>query len=118
MAVMRTESVMSLDELYVREQEELISGPLAVLTESVRSNNQVLINCRNNKKLLARIKAFDRHCNMILENVKEIWTEVPKTEKGQQKAKPTNRDRYITRMFLRGDAVIIIIRNPVEALTK
>ena len=30
---------------------------------------QVLINCRNNKKLLGRVKAFDRHCNMVLENV-------------------------------------------------
>jgi small nuclear ribonucleoprotein (snRNP)-like protein len=37
---------------------------------------QVLINCRNNHKLLGRVKAFDRHCNMILENVKEMWTEV------------------------------------------
>lgn len=37
---------------------------------------QVLINCRNNKKLLGRVKAFDRHCNMVLENVKEMWTEV------------------------------------------
>lgn len=36
---------------------------------------QVLINCRNNHKLLARVKAFDRHCNMLLENVKEMWTE-------------------------------------------
>ncbi len=39
-------------------------------------NMQVLINCRNNHKLLGRVKAFDRHCNMILENVKEMWTEV------------------------------------------
>ncbi len=37
---------------------------------------QVLINCRNNRKLLGRVKAFDRHCNMVLENVKEFWTEV------------------------------------------
>ena len=37
---------------------------------------QVLISCRNNRKLLGRVKAFDRHCNMILENVKEMWTEV------------------------------------------
>jgi small nuclear ribonucleoprotein (snRNP)-like protein len=40
---------------------------------------QVLINCRNNHKLLARVKAFDRHCNMLLENVKEMWTEVRST---------------------------------------
>ena len=37
---------------------------------------QVLISCRNNRKLLGRVKAFDRHCNMILENVKEMWSEV------------------------------------------
>jgi small nuclear ribonucleoprotein (snRNP)-like protein len=37
---------------------------------------QVLINCRNNHKLLARVKAFDRHCNVLLENVKEMWSEV------------------------------------------
>ena len=37
---------------------------------------QVLINCRNNKKLLGRVRAFDRHCNMVLENVREMWTEL------------------------------------------
>jgi hypothetical protein len=26
----------------------------------VKNNTQVLINCRNNKKLLGRVKAFDR----------------------------------------------------------
>ena len=31
-----------------------------VLTDSVKNNTQVLINCRNNKKLLGRVKAFDR----------------------------------------------------------
>lgn len=39
-------------------------------------SQQVLINCRNNKKLLGRVRAFDRHCNMVLENVREMWTEV------------------------------------------
>ena len=96
-----------------------------------QSPSQVLINCRNNRKLLARVKvcpcstggrsaeaaaaaaadaaahtataattttcdvsnvlrsvndttraqAFDRHCNMVLENVKEMWTEAPRTGK-------------------------------------
>jgi len=36
----------------------------------------VLINCPNNKKLLGRLKAFDHHCNMVMENVKEMWTGV------------------------------------------
>jgi small nuclear ribonucleoprotein D2 len=61
-----------------KKEEEYLTGPLSVLTQSVKNNTQVLINCRNNKKLLGRVKAFDRHCNMILENVQEMWTEVPK----------------------------------------
>jgi len=95
------------------EEEEFNSGPLSLLAESVKTNSQVLINVRNNKKLLGRVKAFDRHCNMVLENVKEMWTEVPKKGKGQKKAKPINRDRFIKNMFLRGDSVIVVLRNPL-----
>ena len=94
------------------EEEEFSTGPLSVLTQSVKSNTQVLINCRNNKKLLGRVKAFDRHCNMVLENVKEMWTEVPKAGKGKKKAQAINKDRFISKMFLRGDSVIVVLRNP------
>ncbi|RDX79132.1 putative small nuclear ribonucleoprotein Sm D2, partial [Mucuna pruriens] len=94
------------------EEEEFNTGPLSVLMMSVKNNTQVLINCRNNKKLLGRVRAFDRHCNMVLENVREMWTEVPKTGKGKKKAQPVNKDRFISKMFLRGDSVIIVLRNP------
>jgi len=94
------------------EEEEFSTGPLSVLTQSVKSNTQILINCRNNKKLLGRVKAFDRHCNMVLENVKEMWTEVPKAGKGKARSKPVNKDRFISKMFLRGDSVIVVLRNP------
>ncbi|KAJ8045786.1 putative small nuclear ribonucleoprotein Sm D2 [Holothuria leucospilota] len=104
---------MTQEELAQREQEEFESGPLSVLTQSVKANTQVLINCRNNKKLLGRVKAFDRHCNMVLENVKEMWTETPKSGKGRKKSKPVNKDRYISKMFLRGDSVILVLRNPL-----
>ena len=56
---------------------------------------------------------FFRHCNMVLENVKEMWTEVPKTGKGKKKSKPVNKDRFISKMFLRGDSVILVLRNPL-----
>ena len=46
------------------ETEEFAKGPLSLLMQAVKSNEQVLINLRNNHKLLARVKAFDRHCNM------------------------------------------------------
>jgi len=49
---------------------------------------------------------------MVLENVKEMWTETPKTGKGAKAARPVNRDRYISKMFLRGDSVILVLRNP------
>ncbi|KAG5567060.1 hypothetical protein RHGRI_002583 [Rhododendron griersonianum] len=32
------------------------------------------IENRNKKKLLGCVRAFDRHCNMVLENVREMWT--------------------------------------------
>ena len=49
---------------------------------------------------------------MVLENVKEMWTEAPRPGKGKAKAKPINKDRFISKMFLRGDSVIIVLRNP------
>jgi small nuclear ribonucleoprotein D2 len=102
---------------------------LQVLQSSVKNHTQILIALRNNRKLLARVKAFDRHSNMVspqrsfdmlflllflltspgfsrvkvLVNVKEMWTELPK---GKNK-KPVNKDRFISKMFLRGDSVIL-----------
>ncbi|ORX60127.1 small nuclear ribonucleo protein D2-like protein [Piromyces finnis] len=107
----KPKSEMTEEELRKIEEEEFNSGPLSVLSQSVKNNTQILISCRNNKKLLARVKAFDRHMNMVLENVKEMWTETPKTGKGQKKAKPVNKDRFIPKMFLRGDSVILVLRN-------
>merc|ERR1712100_654103 len=113
MATRRREEANALAAEEKQSEEELFrTGPLSVLNEAMRANSQVLINVRNNKKLLGRIKAFDRHCNMVLENVKEMWTEVPKTGEGSKKAKPVNKDRYISKMFLRGDSVIVVLRNP------
>ncbi|ELW65462.1 Small nuclear ribonucleoprotein Sm D2 [Tupaia chinensis] len=110
----KPKSEMTPEELQKWEEEEFNTGPLSELTQSVKNNTQVLINCCNNKKLLGRVKAFDRHCNMVLENVKEMWTEVPKSGKGK-KSKPVNKDRYISKMFLRGDLVIVVLQNPLIA---
>eukprot|EP00163_Fabomonas_tropica_P034932 TRINITY_DN9_c1_g2_i1.p1 TRINITY_DN9_c1_g2~~TRINITY_DN9_c1_g2_i1.p1 ORF type:complete len:113 (+),score=31.70 TRINITY_DN9_c1_g2_i1:25-363(+) len=108
----RQEEPMSELERREKEEEQFSKGPLSVLKSSMLNNTQVLINCRNNHKLLARIKAFDRHCNMVLTDVKEMWTEAPKSGKGQKKAKPVNKDRFISKMFLRGDSVILVLKNP------
>ena len=99
-------------ELEAAERESFQKGPLSVLTEAVRHNVQVLVSVRNNHKLLARVKAFDRHCNMVLEDVREMWTEMPRAGKGQKKKRAVNHDRFVKKMFLRGDSVIIVLKNP------
>ncbi|KAH9901843.1 small nuclear ribonucleoprotein Sm D2 [Xylariomycetidae sp. FL2044] len=95
-------------EVSLLEEHEFSAGPLSILQTAVRSHTQVLISIRNNRKLLARVKAFDRHCNMVLENVKEMWTETPRLSNGK-KGRPVNKDRFISKMFLRGDSVILVL---------
>ncbi|KAI1327993.1 small nuclear ribonucleoprotein Sm D2 [Xylariaceae sp. FL0255] len=95
-------------EVQLLEEYEFSSGPLSILQTAVRSHTQVLISIRNNRKLLARVKAFDRHCNMVLENVKEMWTETPRLANGKR-GRPVNKDRFVSKMFLRGDSVILVL---------
>ena len=92
------------------ETDEFAKGPMSLLVRAVKQNLQVLISVRNGHKLLARVKAFDRHMNMVLEDVKDMWTTVPKG--GKNKNIPINKDRYISKMFLRGDNVILVLANP------
>lgn len=96
-------------------EETFHEGPLSLLTESVKSNSQILVYCRNNRKILGRIRAFDRHMNMVLETACEIWTEMIKG-KGS-KSKPKNKERFISKMFLRGDSVILVVKNPNQSAT-
>jgi small nuclear ribonucleoprotein D2 len=101
---------------------DLKGGPFAVLYNAVRNNTQILVNVRNNHKLLARVKAYDRHMNLLLEDVKEMWTETSKGGKVETGHAPrgttVNKDRYISKMFLRGDSVILIVSNPAAALAQ
>ncbi|KAG7291037.1 hypothetical protein NEMBOFW57_001046 [Staphylotrichum longicolle] len=81
-------------EIAQLENWEMSNGPLSLLQTAVRSHSQVLISIRSNRKL-------------ILENVKEMWTETP-VHNGK-KGRPVNKDRFISKMFLRGDSVIIVL---------
>jgi small nuclear ribonucleoprotein D2 len=45
---------------------------------------------------------------MVLENVKEMWTETPRLATGKP-GRPVNKDRFISKMFLRGDSVILVL---------
>lgn len=48
----------------------------------------------------------------LLEDVKEMWTEVSKGGKGRKRGSAVNKDRYVSKLFLRGDSVILIMSNP------
>lgn len=94
---------------------DLKSGPFTVLYKAVRNNTQILINVRNNHKLIGRVKAYDRHMNLLLEDVKEMWTETSKGGRNKSsRGTAINKDRYISKMFLRGDSVILIVSNPAS----
>ncbi|CCD26766.1 mRNA splicing protein SMD2 NDAI_0I01970 [Naumovozyma dairenensis CBS 421] len=102
----RPKSELSREELNQLEEFEFKHGPMSLINDSVISKVPVIISLRNNHKIIARVKAFDRHCNMVLENVKELWTE----KKGKQ---IINRERFISKLFLRGDSIIVILKAPV-----
>lgn len=38
-----------------------------------------------------------------------MWTESARKGKGKKKASPSNKDRFISKMFLRGDSVILVV---------
>ncbi|RBQ65116.1 hypothetical protein VDGD_21736 [Verticillium dahliae] len=37
-----------------------------------------------------------------------MWTETPRNADGK-KGRPVNKDRFISKMFLRGDSVILVL---------
>jgi len=77
--------------------------PMSLLSEIVREKNLAIIFLRNNKKIIANVKAFDKHFNLVLENIKEISNKYTKTTPGIFK------ERYIGKMILRGDSVILVL---------
>lgn len=57
-------------------------------------NKNVIIELKNGKQLLGKLKAFDIHINVVLENAEE-------RENGEIKRKLGN-------VFVRGDTIILI----------
>ena len=50
----------------------------------------------------------------LLEDVKEMWTEYSKGGKNKQRGTAINKDRYVSKMFLRGDSVILVVSDPAS----
>jgi small nuclear ribonucleoprotein D2 len=79
------------------------SSPFYSLSESIKNNRPIIIFLRNNRKLIGYLRAYDRHMNLILENVKEI-----QSKETSAKIKNFN-ERYFSKLVLRGDSVVIIL---------
>ena len=41
-----------------------------------------------------------------------MWTETSKGGKGKQRGAAVNKERFVSKLFLRGDSVILIVSNP------
>ena len=84
---------------------EYNDGPLSLLKECVMNHTKVLIDIegRGNKKLIAKVISFDHHFNMVLCDVVEEWTE----KRGRVLE---HKERYISKMFLPGHNVKIIVK--------
>ena len=110
----KPKSELSQNELQDLEDYEFNNGPLRVLAQAVQNSDSVLISLRNSHKLVARVKAFDRHCNMVLENVKEFWYEEGQSQgDAKSRTKAANkvlRERFVSKMFLRGDSVVVVLK--------
>ena len=82
--------------------EKYKTGPFSLLYNAVHvPGTQVLILCRNQKRIFGRVRAFDRHFNMLLEDAQEIGTD--------KDADGNPRTRGLPKLFLRGDSVISVV---------
>jgi small nuclear ribonucleoprotein D2 len=80
-----------------------MSSPFSLLAETIAFDRPIIIFTRNNKKLFGYMRAFDKHMNLALENVREIWSVHHK------KYGILYHERYISKLILRGDSIILLL---------
>jgi small nuclear ribonucleoprotein D2 len=49
----------------------------------------------------------------VLTRGQEMWSEGGAKGKGAKKSKVVNKDRFISKLFIRGDGVILVLKNPL-----
>ena len=57
---------MENEDKHKPQEDTFDAGPFSLLTKTVKSNAQVLVLLRNNRKILARVRAFDRHLFILI----------------------------------------------------
>nr|BAS01643.1 mRNA splicing factor [Lotharella vacuolata] len=89
------------------------SGPFLLLKKNLTSFNKIYILTNDHHKFIGYLRSFDKHCNIILENVTEIWHEEVFVFFNQKKTNInkkniSTKEKYSPIIFLRGDTIIII----------
>lgn len=92
------------------EEENFNSGPFSVLASATKGKSQVLVVLRNDHKMIGRLVAFDRHFNMYLEDVYEVWAKTLSKEARAAGEEPETQTKRINKVFLRGDGVILVTK--------
>lgn len=81
--------------------------PLSLLEQLVESGTACVVSCRNDKKLYGVLRAYDKHFNLVLEHVRELWQDRGAVS-GSMMAGV--HERYIPKLFVRGDTVVFVLR--------
>lgn len=81
------------------DEELKLYGPHKLMREAMVDSIPVLISYRDDHKFLGHLLWFDKHCNALLQHVREMWW-----SGGEIK------EREIEGVFLRGDGVICVMK--------
>lgn len=102
---------MTDDELRRHEQDEFARGPMRLLTAACTTSTPLLVHLRNDHRLVGKVRAFDRHCNLVMEGVREWWREGGGARgRGTKRRRGVERERHVSKMFIRGDSIILIVK--------
>eukprot|EP00744_Colponema_vietnamica_P013921 GILI01019517.1.p1 GENE.GILI01019517.1~~GILI01019517.1.p1 ORF type:complete len:112 (-),score=25.83 GILI01019517.1:78-413(-) len=90
-------------ETQASHELDLATGPFSLLNTAVNSHHEVLVVCRDGRRLFAKVRAFDKHFNMLLMDVLEMVA---------SRANPEEFDtRKFPSLFLRGDTVVYVTKS-------
>ncbi|AFN83963.1 small nuclear ribonucleoprotein D2 [Encephalitozoon romaleae SJ-2008] len=90
------------------EKEEMeMKGPLSLVHRAMVKAMPVLVSLRNNRKVMGKVIAYDRHYNLLMGDAKEIGN-MRGRNKGKKKRQGCDFSRRLGNVFIRGDTVILV----------
>ena len=88
-----------------------------ILTYTVEDGAQVWIS-DGDKKLLGRVKAFEEHCDEVLEQIRETWIASPMVRNTTRLDQQTHQERLTSKVIKRGDSIILSANTDKETWSK